>query len=246
MKVKLNGNDFFELTSKFGVTDGVHLDPHTGIDLAMGIGTKLFSPTDGVVSRIVDYGSENIGKGIIIKTDSGENVIMGHLSDIKVKIGQTIHEGDFVALSGSTGHSTGGHLHLGLADASGNFLNPDKFIDAHGGVVTKLIRNKGHVHEDSVMGGMQNMWDFLKEWKQEGFFHAMYGKSFFEVCTDFFGELAHDIGNFLLGNGDLFFLMPAILIMFGTFIIGRNKYTKWIIPLWFAYFVTSFFHNMIQ
>jgi hypothetical protein len=233
MRVKLNGNDYFDVSTPFGSTDSVHITPHSGIDLVMNTGTHLFSPTDGVVSRVVDYGHENIGKGLIIKTDDGESLIMGHLSDIKVHIGETIHKGDFVALSGNTGHSTGAHLHLGLKDAHNTFINPDKFLNEHSGIATHIAVNKS-----SMFGDFTGFMDFLKEVKSEGLFHAIYGKSFFEVMKDFFGELLHDIGIFILQNGDLIFLLPAVTVMFGTFIIGRNKFTKFIVPLWFGYFIT--------
>ena len=235
MKVKLNGNDFFSVTADFGVTDFIHKTPHTGIDLSMLEGTKLFSPTDGIISRIVDYGNENIGKGIIIKTKEGESLIMGHLSDTSnVSIGQRISEGQFLGLSGNTGLSTGGHLHLGLRDANGSFVNPDKFLSEHGGVMTKFMGESGSKGMD---GGLI---DFISDWRESGsFFEAMYGKTFFETMKDFFIQLISEMYTYIITNGDLFFILPAILIMFATFIIGKNKFTKWIIPLWFAFFVSK-------
>lgn len=248
MQVKLNGNDFFTVTSQFGVTDSIHTTPHTGLDLAMNIGTKLFAPTDGLVTKVVDYGSESIGKGIYIETEGHQTVIMGHLSDIKTQVGAKVHEGDFVAYSGSTGHSTGGHLHLGLKDADGTFINPKSLIDGHEGAITKMIQN-GKVPESQEVGlvdGVKGFMEFVSDVKANGLFNAIYGKSFFEVCKDFFSQLGHDIGVFILGNGDLFFLLPAILFMGGTWLVGRNKFTKWIIPLWFAYFITKVFYYILK
>jgi hypothetical protein len=246
MKVKLNGNDFFDVSAPFGALDEVHLTPHTGLDLVMESGTKLFSPVDGIISKVVDYGSENIGRGIVIKTDSGESVIMGHLSRVNVNEGQSIQEGDFVALSGNTGYSTGGHLHLGMRSENGEFINPEKLVSQNDGVISwsKFLDN-GKVNQYKGVESDRNFLEFLQDWQQEGFWQAMYGKPFFEVFKDFFKELGHDIGLFILGNGDIFFLAPAIIIMFATFFIGRNKYTKYIIPLWFTYFVTSVFHKMM-
>jgi hypothetical protein len=256
VQVRLNGNDLFQVSSQYGVTDNVHLTPHTGIDLVMKTGTRLFSPTDGIISKVVDYGHENIGKGIIIKTNTGESVIMGHLSDIKVRIGQKIHEGDFVALSGNTGHSTGSHLHLGMKSPNGTFINPDKLLDnsdnhtlmsgffANG----KVKPDNFAVDKDSdgIISNVQSFMDFIGEVKKEGLFHAIYGDSFFGVMKNFFADLFNDLFQFLLSNGDLFFLLPAIFVMFITFFVGRNKYTKYIIPLWFAYFVDIVFLNIIK
>lgn len=232
VQVKLNGNDFFRVTSDFGVTDSVHTVPHTGLDLAMEIGTKLNAPVDGVITKVVDYGSENIGRGIFIETDSHETVIMGHLSNASVSVGDRVREGDFVAYSGSTGHSTGGHLHLGLKDADGSFVNP--------------IKLTGETQEVGVIEGVRSFMDFVRDVKANGLFHALYGKSFFETMKDFFSELFHDIGVFIMSNGDLFFLLPAILFMGGTWLVGKNKMTKWIIPLWFAYFLTKVFQYILE
>jgi hypothetical protein len=131
MNIKLNGNGFFRVTSEFHSVDSVHHTPHSGVDLAMQCGHKLFSPTDGVIEKVVNYGSQNIGKGIIIKTEDGERLILGHLSDnSSVHAGEAVNVGDYLGLTGTTGHSTGCHLHVGLRDAStGDFLNPGKYFN---------------------------------------------------------------------------------------------------------------------
>lgn len=130
MKLRLNGNDFHEMTAGFHSLDSVHTHPHNGIDLAMQCGSHLNSPTNGIVEHVVDYGSQNIGKGIIIKTDDGEHLILGHLSDNShVYEGQHIQMGDYIADTGTTGHSTGCHLHVGLRDSHNNFISPDKYFN---------------------------------------------------------------------------------------------------------------------
>lgn len=234
MRVKLNGNDFYEVSSKFGSIDSVHTTPHTGLDLVMETGTKLFSPVDGVVKKVVDFGSENVGKGIYIETDDHQTVIMGHLSDFKVTEGQRVHEGDIVALSGNTGHSTGGHLHLGLKNPDGQFVNPESLTGGHESVET-----------GGVIDSIKGFWTFMSEWKEEGFWMAVYDKPFSQVMGDFFKELGHDIAVFILGNGDLFFLLPAVTLFLGTWLVGRNKYTKWIVPLLLGYSVSKIFYYMI-
>jgi murein DD-endopeptidase MepM/ murein hydrolase activator NlpD len=131
MEVKLNGNGFFRVTSNYQAIDSAHSTPHTGIDLAMKCGTELHSPTNGIIERVVDYGNANIGKGIIIRTDEGERLILGHLSDnSSVQAGQHVGIGDYLGLTGTTGNSTGCHLHIGLRDGNTNqFLNPDKYFN---------------------------------------------------------------------------------------------------------------------
>ncbi|UUV46155.1 M23 family metallopeptidase [Bacillus phage vB_BanS-Thrax2] len=238
MRVKLSGNDFFEVSSPFGVTDSAHSTPHTGIDLVMEEGTKLYSPVEGIVERVVDYGKENIGKGVIIRTKQGESVIMGHMSDTStLEIGEELSRGEFVGLSGNTGNSTGAHLHLGLKDVNGDFKNPEGLLNDN---YKKLFSSTESLNKIED----KNLFQFINDWRKEGFWHAMYGKDFFDVMKDTFIEFFRDLGQCILDNADLFFLIPAILLMFATFFIGRNKYTKFIVPLWLGYFVSTILHKM--
>lgn len=68
--VKFNGGKIYEVSSKFKELDSWHIKPHSGVDLIMNSGTKILSPTDGVIEKVVNYGNENIGKGIILKTEN--------------------------------------------------------------------------------------------------------------------------------------------------------------------------------
>lgn len=261
MKVKLNGKEWYKVTSDFGNQDSAHsTDYHTGMDLSMESGTEIYSPIDGVVKDIVDYGDKSLGRGIFIETEDGNTMILGHLSDEKVEIGQKISEGDLIALSGNTGNSTGAHLHIGFKDENGYFIDPDIYLTSTEDLQPKMLGDYLIKDEEVVISPDgssildsetlktakdMNTWEFIQSWKEEGFFQTMYGKSFFEVVKDFFAELFTDIGVFILGNGDIFFLAPAIVFMFGTFLVGSNKFTKFIIPLWFAYFISTFFHKVL-
>ncbi|MGD6832594.1 M23 family metallopeptidase [Sutcliffiella halmapala] len=142
----------FRLTSEYGVLEQIRNNkPHTGIDLAMPEGTELRSIGEAVVERVVDYGTANIGKGVILRLEDGSRAIYGHLSDIKVKAGQILHEGESIGFSGNTGHSSGPHLHFGLKDAQGHFVDPTP-------LASKL---------DSL-SGPQSMWDRFLENGQVG------------------------------------------------------------------------------
>lgn len=107
--------DSFRYTSSFGVRS----DPfrrtatmHAGIDLAAPTGTPVHATADGIVSR-AEVAS---GYGNLVQLDHGASVQTryGHLSQILVKSGQRVHRGDVIALVGSTGRSTGSHLHYEL------------------------------------------------------------------------------------------------------------------------------------
>jgi len=128
MVIKINGNEF-AITSEFGSVDYLHKTGHNGTDIAVPEGSELYSPTDGTVSDIVNYGNENVGKGVIIETEDGKQLIFGHLSDNSIlEEGDKIQAGDLIGLSGNSGFSTGPHLHLGLKDVNGRFVNPKEFV----------------------------------------------------------------------------------------------------------------------
>lgn len=82
---------------------------HYGQDFAVNTGSKIYSPAEGKVRFAGDQG----GYGKVVKIDHGNGyrTIYAHLSKIKVKHGQTLKRGDFIALSGNTGRSAGPHLH---------------------------------------------------------------------------------------------------------------------------------------
>jgi murein DD-endopeptidase MepM/ murein hydrolase activator NlpD len=116
------------ITSKFGSVDSVHKTPHTGVDLAMHEGTTLRALGEGVVDRVFD-GSGNIGKGLSIQFDDGTRLIYGHMNEVKARIGEHVHAGEIIGLSGNTGNSTGPHLHLGMKGADGSWLDPTPLAD---------------------------------------------------------------------------------------------------------------------
>lgn len=115
----------FILSGKYGELAQVHgTQPHHGIDLQMDPGTTIRSINDGIVAKITHYGNQNIGNGVIVKDNSGNYDIYGHLSQIKIKVGQKVHEGTTLGLSGNSGHSSGAHLHFGIQQPNGNFIDP--------------------------------------------------------------------------------------------------------------------------
>jgi hypothetical protein len=119
----------FRMSSKFGSLEEVRDGRvHNGIDLAIPEGSTLRSIADGVIEKVTDYGSESIGQGVIIKLQDGTRAIYGHMSEIDVKVGESIKAGEVIGLSGNTGHSTGAHLHFGLWK-DGEYLDPTPYAD---------------------------------------------------------------------------------------------------------------------
>ncbi len=98
---------------------------HRGIDIAARYGTEVHAAADGVVkssSRSYTY-----GKFVIIKHAYGYETLYGHLSDRKVKVGQKIQQGQVIGEEGSTGRSTGPHLHFEIRK-NGKTYNPLSYI----------------------------------------------------------------------------------------------------------------------
>lgn len=99
---------------------------HMGIDLSGPLGTPIYATADGVVS---DAGWNSGGYGNLIKLDHGRGVETryAHLSAIAVRPGQTIKRGQLIGKMGSTGRSTGSHLHYEVR-ISGKAVNPIPFM----------------------------------------------------------------------------------------------------------------------
>lgn len=82
---------------------------HNGFDFGVPEGTKVYAPHDGVCS-IKDDGATGYGKYVVIDGPTRRS-LLGHCSQLLVKNGQSISQGEPVALSGKTGSSTAPHLH---------------------------------------------------------------------------------------------------------------------------------------
>ncbi len=86
---------------------------HTGIDLVEPFGSPVFAADDGVVA-LVGSSSSGYGNYVVIAHSGGLQTLYGHLSTALVKVGDTVAQGTPVGLEGSTGNSTGAHLHFEL------------------------------------------------------------------------------------------------------------------------------------
>jgi murein DD-endopeptidase MepM/ murein hydrolase activator NlpD len=86
---------------------------HTGIDLVEPFGSPVFAADDGVVA-LVGSSSSGYGTYVVIAHAGGFDTLYGHLSATLVKAGQRVTQGTPVGLEGSTGNSTGPHVHFEL------------------------------------------------------------------------------------------------------------------------------------
>jgi murein DD-endopeptidase MepM/ murein hydrolase activator NlpD len=98
---------------------------HAGLDFANRTGTPIYSTAAGKVSYVGNRG--RLGKTVEINHGNGLKTIYGHLSKSNVKRGQSIVRGDKIGEMGSTGYSTGTHLHYAIT-FNGQSVNPNKYI----------------------------------------------------------------------------------------------------------------------
>lgn len=117
------------VTSKFGTRihpiTGVK-SYHNGTDIAAPSGTKVLSPDDG---NVIEVNTTLLGgKQVIIKHDNGYRTGYAHLSQQLVTKGQRVNKGQVIALVGSTGQSTGPHLHFTLTSPAGIKINPESLF----------------------------------------------------------------------------------------------------------------------
>jgi murein DD-endopeptidase MepM/ murein hydrolase activator NlpD len=99
---------------------------HKGIDISAEIGTKVYAAGSGKIIRIA---SSEDGYGNCIVIDHGFGFVSryAHLSGFKVKEGDEVKKGDLIGLVGSSGRSTGPHLHYEI-EKEGEKIDPKKFI----------------------------------------------------------------------------------------------------------------------
>jgi murein DD-endopeptidase MepM/ murein hydrolase activator NlpD len=111
---------------------GTRLDPftgflehHQGVDYPAANGTPILATASGTITQAGYKG----GYGNLVEIDHGQGYTSkyGHASQILVRLGQQVQKGQIIALVGSTGHSTGPHLHFEMAQ-HGEAFNPLAFM----------------------------------------------------------------------------------------------------------------------
>ncbi len=100
---------------------------HHGTDLKLNTGDPVFSVFDGIV-RMRSYDRNGYGYYVLVRHRNGLETLYGHLSKISVEVGQEVRAGDVLGLGGSTGRSTGPHLHFEIR-YQGLSINPTEIFD---------------------------------------------------------------------------------------------------------------------
>lgn len=125
----------FVRTSDYGKRPGLYGDFHTGIDYAAPTGTPIPAQYPGLVDW-VQSSSIGLGEHVGIKVADNLWAMYGHMSRIRAKMGDKVKAGQIVGDVGSSGWSTGPHVHYELRKGgpNGQHVNPDTYGGAAGGV----------------------------------------------------------------------------------------------------------------
>jgi len=106
-------------------------DFHGGVDIGAPTGTKIFAAKAGTVTEAKTGYNGGYGNYITIRHNDGTMSRYGHASKLLVKTGDKVAQGENIALVGSTGRSTGPHLHFEIRDKNGNQMNNNPFYEKY-------------------------------------------------------------------------------------------------------------------
>lgn len=113
------------ITSRFGANESIRDHTHKGMDIAAPKGTPIKAAADGTVTYSGVMGG--YGNLIIITHENGIQTYYGHCSKLYSSKGEKVKAGDIIAAVGSTGFSTGNHLHFEIRK-NGAQINPQKYV----------------------------------------------------------------------------------------------------------------------
>jgi murein DD-endopeptidase MepM/ murein hydrolase activator NlpD len=122
--------DGYRLTARFGMSSGLWSHNHTGLDFAGPSGSSIYAVANGtIVSTEYDgaYGNKTIER-----LDDGTEIWYCHQSAFKVSVGERVVGGQSIGSLGSTGNTTGPHVHVEVRPLGGDPIDPYAAFVAHG------------------------------------------------------------------------------------------------------------------
>lgn len=146
-------SDYSEITSWFGArpasdTNGIGSTNHGGLDIGAPYGAPIYSAGAGTVTLADWYGG--YGNAVMIALDNGFTTLFGHMSTISVSAGDRVAPGQIVGLVGSTGNSTGPHLHYSIF-LNGQPIDPAQFYGFDVGSRRIPFDMPAMVHKDEMI-----------------------------------------------------------------------------------------------
>jgi murein DD-endopeptidase MepM/ murein hydrolase activator NlpD len=120
----------YRMSSRFGECSALWSACHTGLDLSAPSGTPILSIANGVVTEVGYDGA--YGNKTVVQLEDGTELWYCHQSTYGVGVGETVTGGQVIGYVGSTGNTTGPHLHLEVRPGAGDPVDPYSALLAHG------------------------------------------------------------------------------------------------------------------
>ena len=120
----------YQLTAEFGQCSGLWAYCHTGLDFAAPQGTPVLAIANGVITTTDWAGA--YGNRTILTLEDGTEIWYCHQAAFGVEVGDQVVGGQPIGLVGSTGNSTGPHLHLEVRPGGGDAVDPFGALSVHG------------------------------------------------------------------------------------------------------------------
>jgi murein DD-endopeptidase MepM/ murein hydrolase activator NlpD len=120
----------YRVSHNFGHCSYLWVDCHTGEDLSAPYGTEIYSVARGVVTEAGYEGS--YGNKTVVTLEDGTEIWYCHQSGFVAEVGETVMPGQLLGYVGSTGNSTGSHLHIEVHPGAGDAVDPVSALAAHG------------------------------------------------------------------------------------------------------------------
>jgi murein DD-endopeptidase MepM/ murein hydrolase activator NlpD len=139
---------------------------HNGIDYAISYGSPVYAVAPG---KVVTSGYDNLsGNKVAIRHSDGTVSYYLHLSKRLVSPGQSVYSRQIIGRVGSTGRSTGPHLHLGFKDVNGTWMNPNNKRM----IATQKLKEERFARLDSLADHIDSIMDYFHQNQQIAFFDA--------------------------------------------------------------------------
>lgn len=158
-------------TSNFGYRWGRF---HHGVDLNLKIGTPIYTVFDGIV-RISAYGM-GFGNYVVIRHYNGLETLYGHMSMRKVEVGQVVKAGQLIGIGGSTGWSTGPHLHFEVR-YQGNSIDPLLIFD--------FSKKKNQVFSQKFTLLPEHFWHLGNKTRKRIYHQVKYGDTLYSISRKY-------------------------------------------------------------
>ena len=122
----------YHVTNTFGMVRSYYSSSHTGLDLACPSGTEIRAVANGVISELRYDGA--YGNLTVLTLDDGTEIWYGHQTGYAsgLSTGDEVSQGDLIGYVGSTGNSTGPHLHIEVRPGAGDPVDPAPAFAVHG------------------------------------------------------------------------------------------------------------------